>query len=174
MRFKMDKKWFLVAGLALIVAFIGLAGCAAPPAETSSFNLIFKYGVTARNELNTFEGTYTKDMVMDPSITINLSLTEAELDRIYQKMLEIDFFDYPDEFSVPVEEGGLVTIRTPYSSYYFKVEYDSTVKELRWEDEIMNPNDKANELRELIQLIRDIVESKEEYKELPKPTSGYE
>jgi len=169
----MVKKWLLVAGLALIVAFIGLAGCANPPAEVSSFNLIFKYGVTARNELNTFEGTYTKDMVMDPSITINLSLTEEELDRIYQKIVEIDFFDYPDEFSVPVEEGELVTIVTPYSSYYFKVEYDSSIKELRWEDEIMNPNDEANKLRELIQLIRDIIELKEEYKELPAPTSGY-
>ena len=163
----------LVAGLALIVAVVGLAGCATPPAETSGFNLIFKYGVMAKNELNTFEGIYTKDMVMDPSITINLSLTEEELDRIYQKMVEIDFFDYPDEFSVPVEEGGLVTMVTPYSSYCFKVEYDSTVKELRWEDEIMNPNDEANKLRELIQLIRDIIESKEEYKELPAPTSGY-
>jgi hypothetical protein len=170
----MDKKLLLVAGLVLIVAVIVLAGCTAPPADVSSFNLIFKYGVTAKNELNTFERTYTKDMVMDPSITVELSLTEAELDRIYQKMVEIDFFDYPDEFSVPVEEGELVTIRTPYSSYYFKVEYDSTVKELWWEDEIMNPNDEANKLRELIQLIRDIVESKEEYKELPKPTSGYE
>jgi len=173
MRFKMDKKWLLIAGLALIAAVIGLAGCAAPPAETSSFNLIFKYGVTARNELNTFDGTYTKDMVMDPSITVELSLTEAELDSIYQKMVEIDFFDYPDEFSVPVEEGGLVTMVTPYSSYCFKVEYDSTVKELLWEDEIMNPNNEANKLRELIQLIRDIIESKEEYKELPAPTSVY-
>jgi hypothetical protein len=169
----MDKKLLLVAGLVLIVAVIVLAGCTAPPADVSSFNLIFKYGVTAKNELNTFERTYTKDMVMDPSITVELSLTEAELDRIYQKMVEIDFFDYPDEFSVPVEEGELVTIVTPYSSYYFKVEYDSAVKELRWEDEIVNPDEKAERLRELIQLIRDIIESKEEYKELPAPTSGY-
>ena len=173
MRFKMDKKWLLIAGLALIVAVIGLAGCATSPAEVSSFNLIFKYGVMAKNELNTFDGTYTKDMVMDPSITVELSLTEAELDRIYQKMVEIDFFDYPEEFSVPVEEGGLVTMVTPYSSYYIKVEHDSTIKELRWEDEIKNENKEADKLRELIQLIRDIIESKEEYKELPSPTSGY-
>ncbi|MFC1949538.1 hypothetical protein ACFLW0_05140 [Chloroflexota bacterium] len=169
----MRKSWLLVAGLALIVAVIGLTGCSAPPADVSNFNLIFRYGVTARNELNTFEGTYTKDMIMDPSITVELSLTEEELDRIYQKMVEIDFFDYPDEFSVPIAPGGLVTMVTPYSSYYFEVEYDSTVKELRWEDEIMNQNEEADKLRELIRLIRDIIESKEEYKELPSPTSGY-
>ena len=135
MRFKMDKKWLIVAGMVLIVAVIGLAGCDTPPAETSSFNLIFKYGVMAKNELNTFERTYTKDMVMDPSITINLSLTEEGLDRIYQKMVEIDFFDYPEEFSVSTEEEESIGIVNPYSSYYFKVEYGSSIKELRWKDD---------------------------------------
>ena len=163
----------LVAGMALIVTVIGLSSWDTPPAETSSLNLIFKYGVMAKNELNTFEGTYTKDMVMDPSITINLSLTEEDLDRIYQKMVEIDFFDYPEEFSVSIEEEESIGIVTPYSSYYFKVEYDSSIKELRWKDEIIKQDEKADRLRELIQLIRDIIESKEEYKELPAPTSGY-
>ena len=56
---------------------------------------------------------------------------------------------------------------TPYSSYYFKVEYNSQIKELWWEDKITNKDEKADRLRELIKLIRDIVESKEEYKKLP-------
>ena len=111
-------------------------------------------------------------MVMDPSITVNLSLSEEELDRIYDKMLEIDFFDYPEEFSVSTS-GGSFGIMTPYSSYYFRVEYDSGIKELRWKDEISYPDEKADRLRELIRIIKDIVESKEEYKALPVPTSGY-
>ncbi|MFC2005181.1 hypothetical protein ACFLUY_03040 [Chloroflexota bacterium] len=170
----MNKIWMIIVGLALIVAVTSLTGCTSRPAEVSNFNLIFKYGVTARNELNTFEGTYTKDMIMDPPITVELSLTGEELGSIYKKMLEIDFFDYPDEFSVPVSPRGLTKMVTPYSSYYFKVEYDSSITELRWEDEIKNENKEADKLRELIRLIRDIIESKEEYKELPKPTGGYE
>ena len=58
--------------------------------------------------LDTFKGTYTKDMVMDPSITVPLSLSEEEMDRIYQKMVEIDFFNYPDKFSVSVPPGELL------------------------------------------------------------------
>jgi len=170
----MRKGWLIIAGLTLIVAVTALTGCTTRPAEVSNFNLIFKYGVTARNELNTFAGTYTKDMIMDPSITVELSLTEEELDRIYQKMLEIDFFDYPDEFSVYVAPRRLTVIVTPYSSYYFKVEYNSSIKELRWEDEIKNRNEEADKLRELIGLIRDIIESKEEYQKLPEPSGGYE
>jgi len=162
----------ILAFIIVIAALPGMAGCAAPPAETSNLNLVFKYGVGARNELNTFNGTYTRDMVMDPPITVNLSLTEEDLDRIYEKMLEINFFDYPDEFSVSTA-GGSFGIMTPYSSYYFKVEYDSSIKELRWKDEISYPDEKADRLRELIQLITDIIEAKDEYKNLPEPTGGY-
>jgi len=169
----MRKVWLTISSLALVAILLGLVGCANPTRGESNFNLIFKYGVGAKNELNTFEGTFTKDMVSDSSITVNLSLTEEELDRIYQKMLEIDFFAYPDRFSVSTPPGASVGVVTPYSSYYFKTEYDSKIKELWWDDETINEDEKADKLRELIQLVRDIIESKEEYKELPEPKSGY-
>lgn len=66
----------------------------------------------AKNELNTFNGNYTKDMVVDPPVTVNLTLSEKEMNTIHDKMAEINFFDYPDEFtvSVPHWEGmGTVT-----------------------------------------------------------------
>jgi len=141
--------------------------------DESNFNLIFKYGVGARNELNTFNGTYTKDMILDPPITVNLSLSHEELGRIYQKMIEIDFLNYPDRFSVSVPFGGPVVNMTPHSSYYFRVEYDSKVKELWWNDDMINRDEKAEKLRELIRLIIDIIESKEDYRELPSPRGGY-
>jgi hypothetical protein len=199
----MRKARLIVACLALAVALLSTLGCdnrtpakiesdsdgtvTPTPEETnpgtekpvnhkpgeSNFNLIFRYGIMAGNTLNTFEGTYTKDMVRDPSITVPLALTEEETDRIYHKMVEIDFFNYPDNFSVSVPPGQPVGMRTPYSSYYFKVEYKSRIKELWWEDEIVNADEKANRLRELIRLIRDIIKSKEEYKELPEPRSAY-
>lgn len=175
----MRKSWALMIILALMAALSGTAGCVAPPLSPapppspSTFNLTFKYGVGAKNELNTSQGTYTKDMIMDPSITVNLSLSREELDRIYQKMIEINFFGYPDEFAVSIPPGQSVGMLTPYYSYYFKVEYDSKVKELWWEDDIINQDKKAEKLRELITLITDIIESKEEYKQLPPPTGGY-
>ena len=159
--------------MALVVAVLGMVGCSPSPSAQSDFNLIFKYGVGAKNELNTFEGTYTRDMISDPSITVPLSLTEEEQDRIYKKMVEIDFFDYPEEFSVSITAGERVGIVTPHSSYYFEVEYDSKIKTLWWEDNIINEDEKADKLRELIQLIKDIIESKDEYQKLPEPKSGY-
>ncbi len=46
--------------------------------DGTDFNIIFRYGVGAKNELDTFNGTYTWDMVVDPSITVNLSLSNKE------------------------------------------------------------------------------------------------
>ena len=169
----MRKRWSILLGLALAAALLGTAGCSIPLTNPSNFNLIFKYGVGAKNELNTFEGTYTKDMIMDPSITVKLPLSQEELDRIYQKMVEIDFFSYPDKFFVSVPPGEVVGMVTPHLSYYFKVEYDSKTKELWWEDEIIKEDEKAEKLRELIKFIRDIIESKEEYKKLPPMRWGY-
>jgi len=161
----------VISLLIAICVLFALTGC--NPPESDDFGLIFAYGVTAGNVLNTFEGTYTKDMVLDPPITVSLPLTEEELDAIYQKMIEIDFFNYPDEFSITVPPDEGVGIVTPSSCYYFKVIYDSKIKELRWEDKITNPDTKAEQLRELIELIISIVQSKKEYQRLPTPKSGY-
>lgn len=168
-------KNYIVWALALVilVSVSGMAGCGERDLQISGYDLEFKYGITARNVLNTFEGTYTKDMVTDPPITIDLTLSEEEKEEIYLKMEEIDFFDYPDEFSVEIPPGTTVTLVTPYSSYYFRVAHDSQIKELWWDDDIKNPDEQADRLRDLIMLIRDIVESKEEYKALPTPTSAY-
>jgi hypothetical protein len=38
------------------------------------FNILLKYGVGAKNELNTFDSTYTKDLVAWAPITITVPL----------------------------------------------------------------------------------------------------
>ncbi|MFZ5632838.1 MAG: hypothetical protein ACOY40_08315 [Bacillota bacterium] len=145
----------------------------APAAGAGQIAFIFRYGVGAGNELNTFKGKYTKDMIVDPPVTVNLSLSGEELESIYKKMMEIDFFSYPDRFKASPPPGEGLHLVTPHSSYYFLVSHNSRIKELWWDDQIVNANEKAGRLRELIEYIRGIVESKEEYKKLPPPRGGY-
>ena len=165
----MKKFVFLMISTCLLLVLIGCN-----PTPSSDFNLVFKYGVGAKNILDTFDGTFTRDMVSEPSITVELSLSEKELGDIYHKMAEINFVDYPDNFSVAPSSSEVYGIQTPYHSYYFKIQYNSKIKELWWEDRIVYEDRQADKLRELIRLIWDIVESKEEYKQLPEPTSGYQ
>jgi len=140
--------------------------------ELNKINLIFKYGVNEKNILNTFGCTYTKDMVLDPSITTSLHLESEELDSIYQKIQQIDFFNYPDTFYVKIT-GDVVGEITPFPTFDFYVEVDTIEKRLYWENKITNPNQKADELREVIRLIIKIIESKKEYQQLPEPKGGY-
>ena len=132
------------------------------------FNLVFKYGVGAKNELNTFRGMFTKDMVSDPSITIRLTLSKQELAQIYQKMVEIGFFNYSDSF--PLRQDGSVT---PSSDYYLKVENGSRTKEVRWNSNSQLDTNVDKGLHETADLIRSIIEQKLEYKILPPPRSAY-
>lgn len=174
------KRHIFTISLVLIFATFLVTACSNNNSEPKSisgemkFNLIFKYGVGAKNELNTFAGTYTKDMIINPPITTNLSLSKEEMDTIYKKIFEINFFDYPERFITTIPPGEGVGMVTPNSSYYFKVEHGSRVKELEWEDNITNKDEKADKMRELIKVIRDIVESKKEYKKLPPPKGGYD
>jgi hypothetical protein len=132
------------------------------------FNLIFKYGVGEKNELNTFRGTFTKDMVIDPSIKIRLTLSKQELAEIYQKMIEIDFFNLPESF--PDRPDYFVTPRT---DYYLKVQNGSLTKEVSWNTNSQLDADIDKNLHELVDLIGSIIEQKLEYKILPRPRGAY-
>jgi len=163
----------ILFSLCLVVTGCGGAATAQGTSQQNGFNFIFKHGVTGRNTLDTFQGTYTKDMIMDPAITTDLVLTKAEMDSIYQKMMEIDFFNYPDKFSVDVADNETKTEVAPYPSYFFRVEYDGKTKELLWHAKYVNLDTPGEKLMELINLIRNIIESKDEYKALPEPSGGY-
>lgn len=128
------------------------------------FNLIFRYSVDAKNELDTFKQTYTKDMVMDPPVTIKFKLLDNELAGIYQEINDRKLFDMTDEST---DEQMFVT---PCSSYYLKVQMDSVQKELSWDDCRGKVSDR---LKQFTGYIISIIESKEEYKKLPAPRGGY-
>jgi hypothetical protein len=161
-----------------IMTFMLLLGCflASCSQSTSSsgtreINLRFSYGVNARNILNTFQNTYTKDLISAGDTTVPFTLSANDLNQIINKMNEINFFAYPDTFKVPT--GDTVLIVTPSSTYIFDVSYKLTDKHFYWSDYIMNENAEANKLRELITLIETIIQSNPEYSKLPPAQGGY-
>jgi len=135
-----------------------------PIPQSIGFNLIFRYGVGAKNELNTFAQTYTKDMVVDSSVTIKLKLTDNELAGIHQKLNDLNLFN---ESMKPIEGNVMVT---PCSSYYLKVQINSEQKELSWNNCRGRVSDK---FQQFASYVIQIIESKEEYKKLPTPQGGY-
>jgi len=133
-----------------------------------SFNLIFKYGVGAKNELNTFNGTYTKDLVLDPSVTIKLTLTNEEKLQILQKIAEMDLLNFPDNFSR--RQSPIVT---PQTDYYIKVQNGSQIKEISWNTNSLIESNMQNSLEQFVSYLIGIIEQKPEYKALSPPRGGY-
>jgi len=152
-----------------VLAYVLLANNV--PEHDSSKNVInidFKYGVGAKNELNTFEGTYTKDLIVDGTITTRLILSSEELRQIQQKMIDIGFYNYPNDF--PPQPGLRVD---PREDYYIKVQNGSTVKEVTWNTESMIDGSIQDNLGQLVSFLGNIIVQKPEYKMLPTTKGGY-
>jgi hypothetical protein len=124
------------------------------------FNLLY---INYQGAFDTFQGMYTRD-----ETHVETSLTLGEFNLIYNKMLEIDFFNYPDMFIVKPPPGENYYVRSPAPMYFIKVQYKTQIKTLSCDDFIIYHDEKADKLRELVNLIERIIDSKEEIKQLPK------
>lgn len=116
--------------------------------------------------LNTSEGTYTRKYPEEGSFDITLSETERE--KITSKMNEIGFLDYPENFSEECEPD-LMTSKE--SNYQITIEHNSEIKKVNYHTgtyEEGNPcKEDYEKLRSLTHKIIDIIESREEYEQLP-------
>jgi hypothetical protein len=164
----MKNRFVLIPILAIVLTaagFLIFKQINLPPRnQPADFNFIFKYGIGAKNELNTFNQTYAKDMIMDPPATLGFKLTDNEIAGIYKKMNDLKVFGINE---ASTEKNVAVT---PCPGYYLKVQIGSLIKELSWDGCHGKINDKLQQFADYI--IR-IIEAKEEYKNLPAPKGGY-
>jgi|WetSurMetagenome_2_1015567.scaffolds.fasta_scaffold149036_3 hypothetical protein len=124
-----------------------------------------------KNELNTFAGTYQKDLVQAGTVTIPFSLTLHEQDSILQKALDFDFCSFPD--TIPMDPE-VIAIQPDPGPGMLRLQYAGCDKVVVW----FYPRDPGNEytkpLEDLYEQIWRVVEGKEEYRKLPEEVGGYE
>ena len=171
--------------IVVILLFCSCAGGKDVIEDSSDFNFILSYGTYGKNEMDTFSGIYTKDLVEGTAKT-SLNLTDEEMKIILDELLRIDFFHYPTKFKSYRES-------TPYSKYIMYVEYGGEKKKVEWTSDNIPyeipdmiregakptfiENDDTRQIIDLVrleQMIEEFIASKEEYKELPTPASFYE
>jgi hypothetical protein len=174
----------------LIVAFI-LASCVptanSVPIETDipkmtiapredNFSFVFQYFECATiplNVLDTKSGTIVHTPLGDTeSITFPFQLTDDELELIYKKSMSIGFFDYPKVFAIPDDQ--VLGYQFPSSSYEISITNGEMTNSVTWKDDTMSKPEykKADSLRELVNLIDQIIQSYLETQELPEPKVG--
>lgn len=181
----------LVKKLSLIVSLIflsiGLLGCQQsdkakelnkgisqniPEKMPNDFNFSIHFGVQKRNEINTFDGTVTKDLIADGTATTELTLTKDEMKDIYKKMQDINIAE-SKEFT-PKSLLGSVCMQEPYEEDEWKITINGKTITHFISGEYCEPTNDSKQLIELRNDVFNIIKSKDEYKSLPKSTGGYE
>ena len=158
----------IVATSALLY-FLPSYGNTLPPYDSSRnpVNLIFRFGVTGNNELNTFHGTFTKDLILDGTVTARLILTTEELEQIQQKIIETDFFNIPETF--PLKNP----LTMPDYSYYLMVNNGTATKAVTWGTNSQIDSSTEARLNQLADFIINIISEKPELKLLPPANGAY-
>lgn len=121
-----------------------------------------------RNILDTEKGTFTKDMILDPEITIKLVFSDSELETVWKSILENDFYNLTEQ-----SEARASSV-SPSFEYILTVsggQYpDTTVSMV---DLQLHYTSDETKFLNITETIVKIIESKQAYKELPEPRGGY-
>lgn len=144
------------------------------PAEMpDDFGFLLGYGIYAKNVLDTFSGTFTKDLVVPPrpTATADLRLSQEEMADVYRALREMDIFGYPTDFDPESSNNSYVST---HPSYYLMIRVAGEEHVVRWEDAHESAAPEAMRLRDLIQRIQHtMIEEKPEFKALPPLMGGY-
>lgn len=161
-----------VASFLIILTFlISLSGCdqgVEPPKPDEQFvKLLFRYGFG--DTLDTFHGTYTKDLILDGSITVPFWLTKAEQESVLAKLEQADFFNLPD--AIPAFKG--VVVQPDPGTQLLRVQTEERLKTVVWFSPIDQKSEVGLRTVQLFNSIKAIIQAKPEYKELPPARGGY-
>jgi hypothetical protein len=131
----------------------------------------FGCGFAPFDILDTENGTLIHTSIGETeSITIPFQLTETELINVFEKIIEIDFFKYPTDFTIP--SGYVAVTEIPISSYMIKVTNSGVTHLVNWVGSSSRTGyPKADQLMELIRLIEEIIHDHPQYQQLPPPTT---
>lgn len=134
----------------------------------ADFNIILQYGVGGKNELNTFEQTFTKDLIQKGTKTVPFNLTVDDLEEVFVRIKQTDVSIYPEKFHP--ETAYYIE---PHETFYLKIQMNGKSQEIQWVAEDAGRSPETEELHDLLKYIINVIENKREYKKLPKPVGWY-
>ena len=165
-------KRFILLGLTVIFV---LSGCGQqeqedmPTEVPEDFQFHIKYGVMARNEINTFTNTVVKDLISAGTAELtDFHFTEAERQQIWSKVRDINLEQEKDLLA------NSHCRMEPHTSYDLTFQYEGVVKQFSFTNERCELTRDAAEFVELVSFIHEIVEENPAYQQLPEAVGGYE
>jgi hypothetical protein len=141
-----------------------------PATRPPDFGFVLAYGVDAHNVIDTFAGTFTKDLVSGLAryALAQATFTPAELDTFYQRFAQIHIETYPELYG-PVTN----VFQTPYTTYYLRLRAAGREQIVRWADAHQSQEPEAVKLRQLLEDVQNAIQAKPAVKALPPAHGGY-
>ncbi|QHW34070.1 hypothetical protein GZH47_26940 [Paenibacillus rhizovicinus] len=182
------RKWFMFAGVLVVL----LSGCGAeehtntaatgnperqagvqlnemPSEMPDDFDFKVRYGYGMKDEIDTYENTVTKDLIVKGSATADLVFSDSEMRTIYAKMKAINIMQLKE--LNPINPGcGQI----PYDQASWTITIAGETKTLTWSGEHCSLTASAKKLLELQTYIAGIVRATDAYKAMPAAEGGYD
>lgn len=138
-----------------------------PEDMPEDFNFILNYGYKPVNELNTFTNEYTKDLIQEGTIKTELVLSNEEKEIIYIKMREMNIETFPENLTNgPIEFD-------PSMTYSLTIQANGNQFTITFNHWNHDEDEMALKFMEVGNMIKTIIEEREEYKNLPDAEGGY-
>ncbi len=156
--------------LFLLCATFIVSGCMTsekmPSTMPDDFNFSLQYGFEAKNELNTFDSTYTKDLIETGEIMTEFKLTSGELEALYDEMVHAEILTTPNNVSDPCV--------APHETNKMSLLLDGETYDFDWVTSEC-PKAADQKLKQFTDFLHhEIVTNRTEYKELPDVVGGYD
>lgn len=143
-----------------------------PEDMPNDFGFSIQFGVRKNNEINTFKGTVTKDLLADGTATAEVNLTDEELAAIYEKMKEINILETKN--FIPDLIDGTICVQEPYEEDEWKITINGETSTHSFSGTYCKLTNDAKQLLELRNDVFSMIKDKEEYVELPESKGEYE
>lgn len=140
-----------------------------PETMPADFAFSVRFGITGKNEINTFDGTVTKDLVTKGTAQAELVLTESEMADIYARLRTINIYR-----ELNLEPDSRNCVQTPFDEEHWRIRLDGEERSFYWDEENCEITADAEQLKELRSYIFELVKSKPAYLELPEAVGGYD
>lgn len=161
----------LIKAMLVFMVVLLMSCCSNEAAKMGEDEIVVHYKYNFRDELNSRDSVYVKDLVGDDTISTKLYLTREEKLKIVDFANAMKFYEMPDtlEFHDDVQ-----TIPEPGMQMLY-IKHGDIEKRVHWRAYEFNNVDKETYERviKLGAFIDAIVKGKEEYKRLPPPKGGY-
>jgi len=146
------------------------AGAQLPAVQPADFGFVAAYGVGARNQIDTFKGTFTKDIISQTKAnpTIELSLTSDELASLYRDLRTMRILGYPSNLDTTTG----MTASSP-TSYLLRIRAGGIEKSISWGYGDFAGTPEAQALQDWFEKLREMIEAKPEYQRMPPLEGGY-